>query len=114
MNLFIRDLFQNAVNTFSSWRNSVLSFFKSALLVGLLPFIYTTLFIPMVAAQEALIFSINIFLGSGLLSTFINSFWSYHVNICISAVYAFKLTLYFNNLYSNIRQFQFLNIVRIK
>lgn len=104
---FIRSLFQGWFSRYHDLKISSFSIAKSALLTVLVPFVFGALFVPMVMAQEALIYSISIFLGDGLLSNFVNVFWSVHVNICISTIYAFKLTVYFNTLYSSLRKFQF-------
>ena len=111
---FIRSLFQGWLDRYHGFRLSLAVASKSLLITALLPFVYVSLFVPMFMAQEGLIYGISIFFGDGVLSTFVNMFWSTHVNLCISTIYAFKLTLYYNTLYSSMRKFQFSTMDKLK
>lgn len=111
---FLSSLFSVALGKYSDWRLSVLSVAKRALLVALLPFVYVSLFVPMFASLEASVFAVQYVFGVGMLSKFVNYFWSVHVNLCIAALLALKLTIYFNSLYTQMRQFQFQGFGRTK
>lgn len=114
MTAFLRSLFSGALGKYSDWRLSLFSAAKTALLVGLLPFVYVTLFLPMFASLEASVLAVEYVFGLGMLSKFVNYFWSVHVNLCIAALLSLKLTIYFNSLYTQMRQFQFQGLGRTK
>lgn len=110
MQSFIHALVNSFFSKYAGYKNSLFSSIKNALVFSLLPFIFTSLFLPLIALQESLIFSISSFFGDGVLVGFLNMFWSVHVSICISVIYSFKLTEYFHHLYSSMRKFQFQTI----
>lgn len=111
---FIRSLFQSWFGKYHDFKTSIFSASKAALVAVLLPFVFTSLFVPMVLAQEGLIYSMSNFLGESILMNFVNMFWSVHVNFCVSTIYAFKLTVYFNTLYTSVRKFQFHTMGKLK
>ena len=111
---FIRSLFQGWFSRYHDWKSSLASVTKSALVTALLPFVYLSLFVPMFMAQEALIYGLSIFIGDGVLSTFVSMFWSPHVNLCVSTIYALKLSIYYNSLYSSMRKFQLATMDKLK
>lgn len=114
MNSLIRSLFNNSFSALHTFRIQLFTISKSLIITALLPFIYISLFIPFFGSLESLIYSVSYFIGNGLLFLFINTFWSIHVNLCISIILALKLTIYFNHLYSQVRKFQFQSLRVIK
>lgn len=107
MTTFIRELFNNLFASLHAWRINLFNVAKSALVFGLLPFLYAALFVPMFFALETMIVSVAFVFGNGLLFNFINTFWSVHINLCVSFIVSLRLTLYFHYLYSNVKKFQF-------
>jgi hypothetical protein len=114
MMAFLSSLFNAALGKYSDWRSSVFTALKRGLLLVLLPFVYVTLFLPMFSSLEASVLVVEYVFGFGLFAKFVSYFWSVHVNLCIAALLALKLTIYFNNLYSQMRQFQFQTLGGIK
>lgn len=114
MATFIRELFNNLFSSMHSWRSNLFLLAKSALIFGLLPFIYVSLFVPMFFILESMIVSVAFIFGDGLLFNFINTFWSVHINFCVSVIASLKLTLYFNYLYTNVKKFQFQSVRVLK
>lgn len=114
MGAFLRLLVQSF---FGRLHDRKLSFFeatKSLLVTAILPFIFVGLFVPMVMAQESFIYALKTFFGDGVLSDFVNMFWSVHINFCVSIIYSFKLTVYFNDLYTQSRSFQLSTMGKLK
>lgn len=114
MTTFIRELFNNFFSSMHAWRINLFSLAKSALVFGLLPFLYAALFVPMFFALELMIVSVAFVFGNGLLFNFINTFWSFHINLCVSLILSLKLTLYFHYLYTNVKNFQFQSVRVLK
>lgn len=111
---FIYNLFNNIFSSLHAFRINLFSITKGLILTALIPFVYMSLFIPFFTSLEALIYSVSYVFGNGLLFLFINTFWSVHVNLCVSFILSLKLTLYFHHLYLQVRLFQFESLRAIK
>lgn len=114
MNSFIHFLFNNSFSALHAFRINLFTVTKSMVVTAILPFVYITLFIPFFTFLESLIYFVSYIFGDGLLFLFINTFWSVHVNLCVSFIFSLKLTLYFHHLYSQVRLFQFQSLKVIK
>jgi hypothetical protein len=114
MGSFLRALFNGFFGRVHDRKISVFETLKGAIVAGLIPFVFSSLFIPLVLFQESLIFGLEYVFGDGVLLSMFNLFWSPHITICVGVIYSFKFTVYLNDLYTQARLFQFQTMVSLK